>query len=108
MLPGLTDTKFASALVKNEAILNTALAQIPLKRVADPSEMAGAVLYLASDTFSYTTGVSLNVDGGVLSLFSYAICKRRPRQFHHGQALNALTLTHSLIGNQSKFTDLYC
>ncbi|CAI8703788.1 hypothetical protein EMIT0196MI5_100130 [Pseudomonas sp. IT-196MI5] len=41
LLPGLTDTKFASALVKNEAILNTALQRIPLKRVADPSEMAG-------------------------------------------------------------------
>jgi NAD(P)-dependent dehydrogenase (short-subunit alcohol dehydrogenase family) len=50
-LLGLTDTKFASALVKNEAILNTALQQIPLKRVADPSEMAGAVLYWASDAF---------------------------------------------------------
>lgn len=67
LLPGLTDTKFASALVKNEAILNVALAQIPLKRVAEPREMAGAVLYLASDASSYTTGVALNVDGGFLS-----------------------------------------
>ncbi len=67
LLPGLTDTKFASALVKNDAILKMALAQIPLKRVADPSEMAGAVLFLASDASSYTTGVSLNVDGGFLS-----------------------------------------
>ncbi|MES2820055.1 MAG: SDR family oxidoreductase [Pseudomonadota bacterium] len=67
LLPGLTDTKFASALVKNDAILNLALQQIPLKRVADPSEMAGTVLYLASDASSYTTGVALNVDGGFLS-----------------------------------------
>jgi NAD(P)-dependent dehydrogenase (short-subunit alcohol dehydrogenase family) len=67
LLPGLTDTKFASALTKNDAILNLALQRIPLKRVAAPSEMAGTVLYLASDASSYTTGVALNVDGGFLS-----------------------------------------
>ena len=67
LLPGLTDTKFASALTKNDAILNLALTRIPLKRVAAPSEMAGAVLYLASEASSYTTGVALNVDGGFLS-----------------------------------------
>ena len=67
LLPGLTDTRFASALTKNEAILNFALQRIPLKRVAEPEEMAGAVLYLASAASSYTTGVALNVDGGFLS-----------------------------------------
>jgi NAD(P)-dependent dehydrogenase (short-subunit alcohol dehydrogenase family) len=67
LLPGLTDTKFASALTKNDSILKIALQRIPLKRVADPSEMAGTVLYLASDASSYTTGVALNVDGGFLS-----------------------------------------
>jgi len=67
LLPGLTDTKFASALTSNDSILKMALQRIPLKRVAAPAEMAGAVLYLASDASSYTTGAALNVDGGYLA-----------------------------------------
>jgi NAD(P)-dependent dehydrogenase (short-subunit alcohol dehydrogenase family) len=67
LLPGATDTKFASVLVNTESIRNSFLQRIPLKRIANPSEMAGAVLYLASDASSYTTGVALNVDGGFLS-----------------------------------------
>lgn len=66
LLPGATDTRFAAALIDNPAILKTALAHIPMKRVAQPEEMAGAVLYLVSDAASYTTGVCLNVDGGYL------------------------------------------
>jgi NAD(P)-dependent dehydrogenase (short-subunit alcohol dehydrogenase family) len=68
LLPGLTDTKFASVLVNTPAILKQALAHVPMRRVAQPSEMAGAVLYLASDAASYTTGTVLNVDGGYLSV----------------------------------------
>ncbi|MFZ2288516.1 MAG: SDR family oxidoreductase [Halopseudomonas yangmingensis] len=67
LLPGLTDTKFASALTTNDAILKRALERIPLRRAADPSEMAGTVLYLVSDASSYTTGTAINVDGGMLS-----------------------------------------
>ena len=66
LLPGATDTKFASALFHNPVILEQALGRIPMHRVAEPSEMAGAVLYLASDAASYTTGAALNVDGGYL------------------------------------------
>lgn len=67
LLPGLTDTKFASALVKNDSILKPALQRIPMARPADPTEMAGTVLYLVSDASSYTTGAAINVDGGMLS-----------------------------------------
>ena len=41
-------------------------AQIPLDRVAEPSDMAAAVLFLASDAASFITGVTLPVDGGFL------------------------------------------
>ncbi|QPG04423.1 SDR family oxidoreductase [Salinimonas marina] len=67
LLPGLTDTKFASALTSNDKILKSALAQIPLGRVAHPDEMAGTVLYLVSDASSYTTGSTITVDGGMLA-----------------------------------------
>jgi len=66
ILPGFTDTKFASALVNNPTILNQLMTHIPMKRVAQPSEMAGTVLYLVSDAASYTTGTCINVDGGYL------------------------------------------
>lgn len=67
LLPGLTDTKFASALTTNDTILKTALKQIPLGRVAHPDEMAGTVLYLVSDASSYTTGACVIVDGGMIA-----------------------------------------
>ncbi|MCB9481445.1 MAG: SDR family oxidoreductase [Desulfobacteraceae bacterium] len=67
LLPGLTDTKFASALTQDENLKGMIVSQIPLGRVADPEDMAGAVLYLVSDAASYTTGSLLVCDGGMIA-----------------------------------------
>ena len=67
VLPGFTDTKFASALIKNEQLMKAFRATVPLRREAQPAEIAPAVLYLASDAASYVTGTTLTVDGGYLS-----------------------------------------
>ena len=64
LLPGLTKTKFAGALFSNEEMYKNAIKTIPLHRHAVPDEMAGTVLYLASDASSYTTGECIVVDGG--------------------------------------------
>jgi len=67
VLPGLTDTKFASALTGNPKILEMMLRMIPLARVAQPDEIAPAVLFLATPGSSYLTGACLPVDGGYLA-----------------------------------------
>jgi NAD(P)-dependent dehydrogenase (short-subunit alcohol dehydrogenase family) len=65
LLPGLTDTKFASAIIHSDEICKSALARIPMGRYAQPEEMAGAILFLASDAASFTTGACLINDGGM-------------------------------------------
>ncbi len=66
LLPGFTNTRFASALVNNAPLREEILQHIPMQRIAEPEDMAGAVLYLVSDLAAYTTGITLNVDGGYL------------------------------------------
>jgi len=62
--PGFIKTKFSSALWKNEALLAQVKNQLPAGRVAEPIEMSGLAVYLASSAASYTTGGIYTADGG--------------------------------------------
>jgi NAD(P)-dependent dehydrogenase (short-subunit alcohol dehydrogenase family) len=62
--PGLTKTRFSEALWKNPDILQMAMSRTPMARPADPEEMVGAIIYLASDASSYVTGQVIAIDGG--------------------------------------------
>jgi NAD(P)-dependent dehydrogenase (short-subunit alcohol dehydrogenase family) len=67
VLPGLTDTRFASALTTNEQILEQFVRMVPLGRVAQPSEIAPMIGFLCTPAASYITGASFAVDGGYLA-----------------------------------------
>tara|TARA_B100000959_G_scaffold285458_2_gene360238 strand:+ start:871 stop:1245 length:375 start_codon:yes stop_codon:yes gene_type:complete len=65
LLPGLTKTSFAGALFESDEFYAEAVRNIPLKRHAVPSEMAGVVLMMVSEAGSYLNGESITVDGGM-------------------------------------------
>ncbi len=67
VLPGLTETKFASAITGDAAMMTMMQRLIPLGRSAQPDEIAPAVLFLCSPAAGYLTGASLPVDGGYLA-----------------------------------------
>jgi NAD(P)-dependent dehydrogenase (short-subunit alcohol dehydrogenase family) len=62
--PGLVQTRFAAALIDNDPIRNMVLDRTALKRVAQPHDISGAAVFLASDEAAYVTGSVLTVDGG--------------------------------------------
>ncbi len=61
--PGMVDTEMTEVL--SDSIKEQMLAQIPLRRIGDPKDIADAVVFLASDKASYITGQVLTVDGGM-------------------------------------------
>jgi NAD(P)-dependent dehydrogenase (short-subunit alcohol dehydrogenase family) len=61
--PAMIETNMLDGL--NEEQLNEVIAAIPLKRVGKTIELAGTCLYLASDLSGFTTGATIDVNGGI-------------------------------------------
>ena len=62
--PGVIESEMTEGILKDPKQAEVMLARAPLKRAGKPEEIAAAVVYLASDEASYTTGTTLYIDGG--------------------------------------------
>jgi NAD(P)-dependent dehydrogenase (short-subunit alcohol dehydrogenase family) len=63
--PGLIETDINKGLIPADRMAGI-LEQIPLNRIGEPNDVAGCVVFLASDLSKYCTGVTLDVNGGML------------------------------------------
>jgi len=61
--PGYVGTDMVMAI--REEIRNQIIDQVPMKRLGEPNEIAGAVAYLASDDARYITGANIAINGGL-------------------------------------------
>jgi NAD(P)-dependent dehydrogenase (short-subunit alcohol dehydrogenase family) len=65
--PGLVDTPMTAPMKAFPELLDAELGRAAMHRMADPAEVAAAVLFLSSSASAYTTGSVLAVDGGYLA-----------------------------------------
>ena len=65
LAPGLVDTKLTKVTTEHPGRREAALRAIPAGRMGEPSDMAGAALFLASPLAAYVCGQTLIVDGGL-------------------------------------------
>lgn len=63
--PWFTETSLTEELLKDEIKLSKVIARTPLKRVAQPKEIASVIAFLATSASSYITGQNIVVDGGM-------------------------------------------
>ncbi|MCB1045176.1 MAG: SDR family oxidoreductase [Acidobacteria bacterium] len=63
--PGFVKTQFSEAIWANPKLADPVIKHTPLKRMADPNEIAGLACYLASGESSFTTGSVMVADGGL-------------------------------------------
>jgi NAD(P)-dependent dehydrogenase (short-subunit alcohol dehydrogenase family) len=71
VLPGAIATDMAAELLEDPGVLKYYEERIPLHRIAEPREVAGAIAFLLSDDASYCTSSELLVDGGFITNAEY-------------------------------------
>ena len=64
--PGWVDTDMSASVLRKKSGLKWASASIPLKRPATAEEIAGPILFAASDLATFITGEVINVNGGAI------------------------------------------
>jgi 2-deoxy-D-gluconate 3-dehydrogenase len=65
--PGVTRTPFSQPLWGNPDLAKRTVSAIPKGRIAEPGEIVGTVLFLASDASNFIIGQTIYVDGGFLA-----------------------------------------
>jgi NAD(P)-dependent dehydrogenase (short-subunit alcohol dehydrogenase family) len=65
--PGFIKTQFSRVLWDTPDIHDRLVKSVPQRRMAEPEEIAGVAVYLASAASSFTTGATIVVDGGQLA-----------------------------------------
>lgn len=63
--PSLTRSGMTEEMLKDGPLMDKFMERLPLRRVAEPADIAGVVAFLASDDARFVNGVNLPVDGGV-------------------------------------------
>lgn len=63
--PGLVRSKMTAITWQDPARLEGTERQVPLRRIGEPADIAGGVVFLASPYAAYITGTSLTIDGGL-------------------------------------------
>ncbi|MBW2030816.1 MAG: 3-oxoacyl-ACP reductase FabG [Deltaproteobacteria bacterium] len=66
--PGPVDTDLAAPVLSDPRLRSEVIGRLPIGRIGKPSEIVGAVIFLASDAASFITGVTLYVDGGYVAI----------------------------------------
>jgi len=69
ILPGGVDTPMLNSAMGNDPVVRRAVEQgLPIRRLAQPAEMAEAAAWLLSDAASYVTGAAFAIDGGYTAI----------------------------------------